>query len=207
MVTRTPTVFVVDDDQALCESLQWLLESVGLAVRTFPSAEQFLAAYDPADPGCLVLDIRMPGMNGLDLQNRLGGRGITLPVIVITGHGDVPLAVRALRAGAVDFLEKPVHDQLLLQRIRAALERDAATRREQERRSGTAARLAHLTPREREVLELVVAGRANKQIAAELGVTQKTVEVHRKRVMQKMGVRSAVALTRLILEQRPPPTG
>ena len=189
--------------------LQWLLESAGLAARTFHSAEEFLGGYPPHHPGCLVLDIRMRGMDGLELQSRLAEHDITLPVIMLTGHGDIAMAVRAVKLGALDFLEKPVHDQLLVQCVRAALELDARRRAQRQQARDIAARLDTLTPREREVMNLVVTGKANKQIAAELQVTEKTIEVHRKRVMQKMGVRSAVALAQLIMGGRndTPPAG
>lgn len=199
MVESVPKVFVVDDDEAMCESVQWLLESEGLAAVTFDSAEAFLEAYTPTQPGCLVLDVRMRGMSGLDLHAKLVEEGIAIPVIIITGHGDVPMAVRAVKAGVVDFLEKPVHDQVLLEKIRQALERDAHTRRELEERRVAAEHLASLTPRERQVLELVVAGRANKQVAAQLRIAEKTVEVHRKRVMQKMEVHNVVDLVRAVM--------
>lgn len=200
MPPNEPTVFVVDDDQAVCESLAWLLESQGLAVETCTSAEAFLETYRDR-PGCLVLDIRMRGLSGLELQERLAAAGQSIPVIILTGHGDVPMAVRALKAGAVDFLEKPVPDQVLLERIHQALERDRQTwdmRREQ---ADLAARLRSLTRREREVLTHVVGGKANKQIALQLGIAEKTVEAHRKHVMRKMGVHSTVELVRLVLSQ------
>ena len=199
MANHEPTVFVVDDDAAMCESLACLLESQGLRARTFESAEAFLASYRPDQPGCLVLDIRMRGMSGLELQARLAQEEPAVPIIVITGHGDIPMAVRAMKAGAVDFLEKPVNDQVLLQRIRQALERDRLVRQQYQDRHATLTCFARLTPRERDVMKLVVDGKANKQIAAELGVAEKTVEVHRKRIMQKMNVRSAVALVRAVV--------
>jgi two-component system response regulator FixJ len=196
MTLHEPIVFVVDDDHAMCESLQYLLESNGLRVRTFPSAEAFLQAYDPDVPGCLVLDIRMHGMSGLDLQAHLAGDGIGIPVIILTGHGDVPMAVQALRTGALDFLEKPVNAQLLIERIRDGLQRDVAERASWTERRRIQARRATLTPRERQVLELVVIGYSNKETAAELGIAEKTVEVHRKRVMQKMRADRVVELVR-----------
>lgn len=194
MVANEPTVFVVDDDPALREALQWLLESEGFAVATYDSAEAFLAGYHPGQPGCLVLDVRMRGMSGLDLQARLVQEPVGLPIIIITGHGDVPMAVRAVKSGAVDFLEKPVSDAALLERVREALRLDAENRRQCARRGHVAARLARLTPRERQVMDRMVAGRANKAIALELGIAEKTVEVHRKRVLEKMGVRTAIEL-------------
>ena len=202
-----PTVFVVDDDEALCEALQWLLESAALRVEAFHSAEAFLDAYDPQRPGCLVLDLRMRGMNGLDLQARLARDDLALPVIIITGHGDIPLAVRAMKGGAVDFLEKPVDDRVLLERIQMALGRDARNRAVHVQRADILARLATLSHREREVLEQVVAARPSKQIAIALGITEKTVEVHRKHILQKMRVRSSVELVRAVLATRPAPDG
>jgi FixJ family two-component response regulator len=196
-----PAVFVVDDDEALCESLQWLLEPEGLRVRTFSSAEVFLSQVSPRQAGCLVLDVRMRGMSGLDLQARLVESGATMPVIILTGHGDVPMAVRAVKAGALEFLEKPVNDQVLLGCIRRALAEDAAARAQRAAREDAQTRIRTLTPREREVMELVVTGYANKRIASRLGICEKTVEVHRRRVMQKMGVRTAVDLVRLAVSQ------
>jgi FixJ family two-component response regulator len=198
-----PVVFVVDDDEAVCESLGCLLRSQGLNVRTFLSAEEFLAQYRPHQPGCLVLDLRMRGMSGLELQARLVRQTLSLPVIIVTGHGDIPMAVRAVRAGVVDFLEKPVSDELLLRRIRLALDIDGRQREQQREQEGFAARLATLTGREREVMELVLVGHANKQIAAKLGVKEKTVEVHRKHLLKKMGVRNAVQLVQVLLVARP----
>lgn len=199
-----PTVFVVDDDPAICESLAGLLESRGLRVRTYPSAETFLAAYDPRQPGCIVLDVRMRGMSGLELQATLARDGDGPPVIILTGHGDIPMAVRAAKAGAVDFLEKPVNDEVLLQRIHLALEQERRTRSDRRQDHEVAARLADLTPREREVMDLIVAGLSNKQVATHLAITEKTVEVHRRRVLQKMGAHNAVDLVRLVVGHTPP---
>lgn len=195
-------VFVVDDDVALCESLAWLLETEAIPVRTFNSAESFLAAYRPNMPGCLVLDIRMPGMSGTDLQARLAETGVRIPIIMITGHGDVPTAVRSVKAGAVDFLEKPVDPQVLIERIRAAIASDHARRMEDESVADARARLKTLTRREAEVMECVVAGMPNKQIAATLNISEKTVEVHRKRVLQKMAAKNAVELAGSVLKLR-----
>jgi two-component system, LuxR family, response regulator FixJ len=200
-----PIVHVVDDDEAMCEALQWLLESAGLRAETYTSAEAFLDAYQPAQPGCLVVDVRMRGMSGLDLQRRLVEQKIGIPVIIITGHGDVPMAVRAVKAGAVDFLEKPVNDELLVERIRSALELDARRREDVGQRNLAAARLARLTPREREVIDLLVACKINKQIAAELGMSEKTVEVHRRHIMRKLQVKSAAELVRAALLWGIPP--
>jgi two-component system response regulator FixJ len=194
-----PTVFVVDDDRAMRESLSWLLDSVGLRVRSYATAAEFLAEHDPAQPGCLVLDVRMPGMSGLDLQAELARRGVELPTIVITGHAEVSMAVRAVKAGAIDFIEKPFSDQLLLDRVRQALEIDLEAREVRRRREDARRRLATLTTREREVLNLVVAGKANKEIASALGVSPKTVEVHRAHVMSKMCADSLAELIRITL--------
>jgi len=194
-----PVVFVVDDDRAMRESLTWLLDSVGLRVRSYANARDFLAEYDPAQPGCLVLDVRMPGMSGLDLQAELARRGVELPTIVITGHAEVSMAVRAVKAGAIDFIEKPFSDQLLLDRVRQALEIDLEAREVRRRREDARRRLATLTAREREVLDLVVAGKANKEIASALGLSTKTVEVHRAHVMSKMCVDSLAELIRITL--------
>jgi two-component system, LuxR family, response regulator FixJ len=194
-----PIVFVVDDDRAMRESLRWLLESVGLTVRTYSTAADFLREYEPSQPGCLVLDVRMPGMSGLDLQADLVRRGAGLPTIVVTGHAEVPMAVRAVKAGAVDFIEKPFSDQLLLDRVRQALEIDRLEREVRRRREEARRRLESLTTREREVLALVAAGKANKEIAADLGLSPKTVEVHRSHVMSKMAVDSLAELIRVAI--------
>lgn len=198
-MSATATVFVVDDDEAVRESIQLLVESAGLAVEVFASARAFLESYDPGRHGCLVTDIRMPGMSGLELQEHLAASGVTLPVIVLTGHGDVPAAVRALKAGAVDFVEKPFQPQALLDLIGQAIDRDSRIREASAREAAVAERLESLTPREREVMELVVAGKANKVIAAELDISERTVELHRGRIMRKMKVRSLADLMRLVL--------
>ncbi len=195
-------VYIVDDDEAMRDSLQWLIESQGLAVRTFAAAEDFLLACGDGMAGCIVLDVRMPGMSGLELYEKMNLRRCTLPVIFITGHGDVPMAVSALKKGAVDFIEKPFNDKELLRVIGQCLERERATR-EQRRREGEAARrLAGLTEREREVMDLVLAGKLNKQIADVLNISIKTVEVHRARIMDKMGVRSVAELVQAVLPRR-----
>ena len=192
-----PTVFVVDDDDAVRKAVSRLLRSAGMAVAGFASAGEFLAQYDPAAPGCLVLDLAMPDVDGLQLQTTLGNKGCTLPIIFLTGHGDVPKSVQAMKHGAFEFLTKPVNAKKLLPAIHAAIERDAVTRQEQAKLSETRARLDTLTPREREVLEHVVAGKLNKQIASELGITEATIKMHRARVMEKMKVQSVAELTRL----------
>jgi two-component system response regulator FixJ len=201
-VAEDPTVFVVDDDTDLCEALRWLLESDGLKVETYTSARSFLNAYHPDRPGVLALDVRMPGMDGLELQDYLTTHGLTIPIIILTGHGTVPMAVRALKAGALEFLQKPVNDQALLDSIRRALRTDAENRRKRSSDEAMAARFNALTPREREVLSLVVAGYANKRMAALLGVSEKTIEVHRKHLMGKMQARSVVELVRMSLSLR-----
>lgn len=198
-MSNSPTVFVVDDDQAMRQSLQWLIESVGMAVETYGSADDFMNNYYPGRAGCLLLDVRMPGMSGLELQQHFVDHEIRIPIIIITGHGDVPMAVRAMKAGAVDFIEKPFNDELLLESIRNALVYDFEQRTTQSERAEIAARLDQLTPREHEVMEMVTDGRSNKDIAAALGVSAKTVEAHRARVMEKMRADSLPDLVKMAL--------
>jgi two-component system, LuxR family, response regulator FixJ len=192
-----PTVFVVDDDADLRESLVWLIESAGLRVKAHSTAQEYLACYQPEEPGCLVLDVRLPGLSGLDLQEELIRRGGAPPIIIITGHAKVPMAVRALKGGAIDFLQKPFSDQVLLDRIRLAFDQDRRTRQVRSECTRFAELLASLTPREREVMELVIAGKPNKIIAADLGISPKTVEIHRGRVMEKTRAGSVAELVRL----------
>jgi len=190
-------VFVVDDDQAMRNSLKWLIESVGMHVEIFASATDFIHNYYPGRAGCLLLDVRMPGMSGLELQQHFLENQINIPIIIITGHGDVPMAVRAMKSGAVDFIEKPFNDELLLESIRNALNLDVERRAAQAGRAEIAARLAQLTPREHEVMEMVTDGKSNKDIAHTLGVSAKTVEAHRARVMERMDARSLADLVKM----------
>lgn len=192
------TVFVVDDDQAVRDSLQQLLHAAGLRVQTYGSARDFLAGYRANTPGCLVLDIRMPGMGGLDLQAQLVQEGVQLPIIFLTGHGDVPAAVRALKAGAMDFLQKPVNSQSLLDLVQQAIRRDAETRAKAAQQAEIVRRLATLTTREREVLDMMVAGKASKVIAVELAISERTVEFHRGKIMKKMRARSLAELVNTV---------
>ena len=201
-MSRELTVFVVDDDQAMRNSLKWLIESVGMQVETFDSAQAFLDAYYPARGGCLLVDVRMPGMSGLELQAYLTRREIGIPVIIITGHGDVSMAVKSMKVGAVDFIEKPFADEELLNSIRNALQHDQKQRALRAQRSDIAAQVAELTPREYEVMTMVTDGKSNKEIAAELGVSAKTVEVHRARMMDKMRADSLAELVRMALLAR-----
>lgn len=195
-----PTVFIVDDDQAVARSLRWLIETVRLKVETFSSAQAFLDGYESSKPGCLVLDVRMPGMSGLDLQERLAAQRIHVPIIFITGHGDVQMAVRAVQSGAFDFVEKPFNDQDLLDRIQKAIIFDAGQRGRSMQRAQLRSLFASLTPREREVLDLVVEGMSNKAIANSLGLSAKTVEVHRAKVMEKMHARSVADLVKMAMQ-------
>ncbi len=195
-----PTIFVVDDDSAVRDALKLLLRSVGQAVETYGSAQEFLDSYGEDRPGCLVLDIRMPGISGLELQQKLNEKHSILPIIFITGHGDVPMAVEAMQAGAVDFIQKPFRDQDLIDRINQALEKDSSNRAALGERNDIRRRLETLTPREREVLDLVVQGKANKVIAGDLKLSQRTVEIHRARVMEKMQASSLAHLVRMVLE-------
>lgn len=188
------TVFIVDDDRGVRDSLQHLMQSVNLRSKAYASASEFRAAYDPSTPGCLLLDIRLPGMSGLDLQEQLAAEGVPLPVLIITGFGDVPSAVRAMKDGAFDFIEKPFNKQELLEKVQRALGAGERLQQDQEKRATVAARLESLTPRELEVMQRVVSGQANKVIAIDLGISKKTVEAHRARVMEKMGVRTVADL-------------
>ena len=192
------TVFVVDDDLSMREALSSLLRSVGLAVETFASAREFLIYSRPDCAACLVLDVRMPGLSGLDLQQELGKAGVELPVIFITGHGDIPMAVRAMKAGAVEFLSKPFRDEDLLDAIRYALKRNEAVRQERAELNKIRESYNNLTLREQEVAALVVRGALNKQVAVDLGVAEVTVKVHRHNIMRKMGAKSLVDLARMI---------
>jgi two-component system, LuxR family, response regulator FixJ len=199
-------VHVVDDDAAVRQSLELLLKSMRFQVATYASGAEFLQAW-PDDPaGCLVLDIRMPGMSGLELQQKLNARHSVLPIIFITGHGDVPMAVEAMQSGAVDFIQKPFRDQDLLDRIGQALEKDIATRKQLGELNAIRTRIKSLTPRETEVLNLVVAGKANKVIAGDLDLSQRTVEIHRARVMEKMRAQSLAHLVRMVLAAHTPDT-
>jgi two-component system, LuxR family, response regulator FixJ len=200
MAQTVPTIYVVDDDEGVRNSLRFLLRSVGLATRPFASAQEFLQSYDPKLPGCLVLDVRMPGMSGLELQQQLNLRGAILPVIFITGHGDIPMAVEAMQHGALDFLQKPFRDQDLIDRIQRALERDARSRTALAHHEQIRERFNSLTPREREVLALMTRGKPNKVMAGELGVSQRTVEIHRARVMEKTGAASLAQLVRMEMD-------
>ncbi len=189
-----PTVFLVDDDKAYRQSLRFLLESAGLTVADFPSAPAFLKAYNAAQPGCLVLDVRMPTMSGLELQEYLVEHRVNLPIIFITGHGDVPMSVKAIKGGAVDFIEKPFDDVLLIDRINEAFAKDSENRNVQNKIFDFKSRLLKLTSREQEVMALIIAGRSNKQIATQLDVSHRTVEVHRARIMDKMKAESIAEL-------------
>jgi two-component system response regulator FixJ len=191
------SVFIVDDDPAVRAGLGALLEASGYAAEAFESAEDFLARPAPPAPGCVLVDVRMPGMSGLELQRELKRRAIALPVVVITGHGDIPMAVAALKAGAVDFLEKPFDSDALLAAVEQAVNRAAP---QGETDADLAARLEQLTPRERQVMDLVVAGLPNKTIAFRLGIAVRTVEIHRARVMEKIGARNLAHLVRLALQ-------
>lgn len=195
MTPRT-TVFIVDDDPSHRDSLRFLLESVGLEVKSFASARDFLDAADPQMAGCLLLDVRMPGMSGLDLQKELAKANILLPIIFLTGHGTVPISVRALKAGAVDFLQKPFDEQDLFNAIHQAIERDRRSRRERDQLSALHKLMDSLTPREREVFTLIVAGLLNKQIAYQLGTSERTIKAHRSRIMEKMQAESLAGLIR-----------
>ncbi len=196
-MSEEATVFIVDDDEAVRDSLSFLMQSVGLQTESFDSADSFLQAEPVERAGCLLLDIRMPGMSGLELQGLLQERGIRLPVIFISGHADVPMAVRALKAGAFDFVEKPFNDQLLLDCVQRAIESDRQQRQSEAQLDEWRARLDTLTPREREVMELVVDGAPNKVISSTLGVSLKTVEAHRARVMDKLKADSLSHLVRM----------
>jgi two-component system, LuxR family, response regulator FixJ len=195
-----PVVFIVDDDEAVRDSLRLLLKSIGSNPMTLGSAHEFLSVYDPDQPGCVVLDVRMPQMSGLEVQEQLNLRGAIIPVIFITGHGDIPMAVEAMQAGAFDFLQKPFRDQDLIDRIQRALAKDRANRDSLSERGQVRERLESLTPREREVLALVIAGKQNKIMAADLNVSQRTVEIHRARVMEKMGATSLAQLVRMMMD-------
>ena len=197
---QSPTVFIVDDDAAIRFAMQALMDSVNLNHEIFASADEFLEKVGDQRPGCLVLDIRMPGLGGLELQEELIKRESTLPIIFITGHGDVPMAVEAMQKGAVDFIQKPFRDQELLDRIREALATDEERRESQKHHAEVSSRLERLTNREREVFDLVVTGKPNKVIAYELRVSQRTVEIHRARVMEKMQARSLADLVKMHME-------
>jgi two-component system, LuxR family, response regulator FixJ len=194
------TVFIVDDDQAIRQGMHYLMRSVGLPAEIYSSADDFLKQFDAGRGGCLVLDIRMPGLGGLELRDRLLAIGSSIPIIFMTGHGDVPMAVEAMQKGAFDFVQKPFRDQDLLDRVTRALSTDEHGREERLRLSALKARHETLTKREREVMELVVTGKPNKTIAYELGTSQRTVEIHRARVMDKMQARSLAALVRMFLQ-------
>ncbi|HEY5567579.1 MAG TPA: response regulator transcription factor [Gammaproteobacteria bacterium] len=202
MTDERTIVHIVDDDAAVRDSLSLLLRTVGLPSRTYASADEFLVAYMPEEVSCLVADIRMPGLSGLELQQELLERHADVPIIFITGHGDVPMAVNAMKCGALDFIQKPFRDQDLLDRIHHALQQAKAARNARLETTTIQERFSALTPREREVMDKVVSGCANKVIAMDLGVSQRTVELHRARVMQKIGVRSLAELVRLAQKGR-----
>ena len=203
-MTAAPVVFVVDDDASVRSSLKFLLSTVGLQVETFDSADGFLHKKRADVPSCLVLDVRLPGLSGLDFQRELGTRDIRIPIIFLTGHGDIPMSVRAMKAGAVEFLTKPFRDQDLLDAVRVALDRDRARREQDKEITDIRGRFDSLTSREQEVVSMVVAGMLNKQIAAELGTAESTVKVQRSRAIEKMQAESLADLIKMIQKVRPP---
>jgi two-component system response regulator FixJ len=200
MKDETAVVMVVDDDAGVRNAMRSLLKSVGLASALFASAQEFLSAYQPSQRGCLLLDIRMPGMSGMELQQQLNMRGAVIPVIFMSGHADIPMAVEAMQHGAFDFLQKPFRDQDLLDRIQRAIARDAEMRKSLGEHARIKAHLESLTPREREVLDLMTQGKQNKVVGQELGVSPRTIEIHRARVMEKMGAHSVAELVRMMLD-------
>lgn len=195
------TIFVIDDDEAVRDSLRWLLEANGYCVQCFSSAEQFLHAYEPSRIGCLILDVRMPGMSGLELQEKLVAEKATLPIIFVTGHGDVPMAVSTMKKGAMDFIEKPFDEAELRRLVERMLERARQENSTAQQQRATAERLSKLTAREQQVLERIIAGRLNKQIADDLGISIKTVEAHRANIMEKLNVHTVADLLRLALSK------
>jgi len=199
--TVQPTVFIIDDDEAFRDSVKELVSSVGLAAETFRSALEFLEAFDPARPGCLVLDVRMARMSGIALQAKLKALGARIPIVFISGHGDIAMAVNAIKDGAVDFVQKPYHEQQLLDAIDEALRRDAAQRSPAANAGGLAERVATLTAREREVMALALKGLPSKVIAKELSISHRTVEQHRSRLLEKLGVSSVTELMRLTFDR------
>jgi len=201
---KNPVVMVVDDDSGVRNAMRALLKSVGLNATLYGSAQEFLGAYDPHQPGCLLLDIRMPGMSGMELQQELNLRGAVVPVIFMSGHADIPMAVEAMQHGAFDFLQKPFRDQDLLDRIQKAIAKDAERRLALGERSRIKSHLESLTEREREVLDLLTTGKQNKQIAQDLGVSPRTIEIHRARVMEKMDAQSVAELVRMMMDLRQP---
>ena len=203
-MTGAPVVFVVDDDPSVRSSLKFLLSSVGLQVESFDSAETFLQRKPPDAPSCLVLDVRLRGLSGLDFQRELAARNIRIPIVFVTGHGDIPMSVRAMKAGAIEFLTKPYRDQDLLDAVRIALDRDRARREQEKDLTDLQQRFDSLTPREQEVISKVVSGMLNKQIAGELGTAENTVKVHRRRAMEKMNAQSFADLVRMIEKLKGP---
>jgi RNA polymerase sigma factor (sigma-70 family) len=203
-MTSAPVVFVVDDDPSVRSSLKFLLSTVGLRVESFESADTFLHKNPPDVPSCLVLDVRLPGLSGLDFQRELAARKISIPIVFLTGHGDIPMSVRAMKAGAVEFLTKPFRDQDLLDAVRIALERDRARREEEKEVMILRRRFDSLTAREREVISMVVSGMLNKQIADQLGTAESTVKVQRSRALEKMHAESLVDLVRMIEKLKGP---
>nr|ACZ28637.1 two component transcriptional regulator LuxR family [uncultured organism] len=201
-MSTQPTVFVVDDDAAVRDSLEMLFDSTGMSVESFASASRFIDYYDPARPGCLVLDIRMPDMDGMELQQVLKEKQVSLPIIFITGHGEVSLSVKALKEGAYDFIEKPFEDEVLLESIHDAIVLDAKNRQLAEREADIRRRCERLTPREKEVMQHIADGKSNKEIAALLELSHRTVEVHRARLMEKMEVKSLAELVPMALMYR-----
>ena len=196
-MSSSARVFLVDDEPGMLKSLMRLLRAEGFTVVAFSTAEEFLTAYQPSDLGCLVLDVAMPGIDGLQLQERLSRKGVMLPIVFLTGHGDIPMSVRAIKAGAVDFLTKPVNDTELLHAVRAALQKAEQQQAFVAETAMLRERLAQLTPREREVMQHVIAGKLNKQIAADLGTGEQNIKIHRGRMMEKLGVESVAELVRV----------